>query len=70
MKIASEVTVGAVASSLAMYCHCVLPFTQAHALTSPDHFSVKNINGVSALGLLVRVRVAGLVGLKQFRVWN
>ena len=62
MKIASKVTVGAVASSLAICCRCALPFVQAQALTSPVHFSVENMREVRALCLLVQVSVAGLQG--------
>jgi len=48
MKIASEVTVGAVASSLAMCVRWVLSLAQAQALISPVRFSVRNIREINA----------------------
>ncbi len=63
---ASNVTVGAVASSLAMWVHWTLPLAQAWAFTSPECFSVRNINKLSALRLSSCKRVDGSQGLKHF----
>ncbi len=70
MKMVSDVTVGAVASSFAMCVCCVLQLAHARALISPDHFSVRNIWDVSALQQSSWVSLLGSIGLKHLRVWR
>jgi hypothetical protein len=49
INMASEVTVGAVASSLAMCERWVLPLAHTRALILPDLFLVRNMRDVRAL---------------------
>jgi hypothetical protein len=68
MKIASNVTVRAVASSYAMQASWVLPLAHAHALTSPVHFSERKMSKVSAFWQLLRDSFCASIGLKKLRV--
>jgi len=59
-----------VASSLAMCVRWVLPLTQAQALISPVHFSVRYIREVNTCRRSSHDNVDRSRGLKHLRVWN